>query len=147
MVEVRLGSAAPERSLRLFDYQQDDPYIGGFRVGISAEGLDAEFSIVTGQGDGLDEFVADLAADFRGWEGERLWRSLEDTLALAATWRSGGHVRLGWTARRYGRGWCGGPLWSVGVEFILEAGEQLAGLAADLEDFFRSGVPGGDGSA
>lgn len=43
----------------------------------------------------LPEFATSLAADWRGWEGARGWRSLYDELELDARHDGRGHVRLG----------------------------------------------------
>nr|WP_243436611.1 DUF6228 family protein [Streptomyces sp. FH025] len=78
----------------------------------------------------MADFLGRLAADFRGWDGERTWRT--NHLALRAVFRSGGHVALTWrlipwTIRE--------DAWEACVTTRLEAGEQLSALAADLREF------------
>lgn len=131
-----MSASDPARTLRLSGYEQHDPYFGGFGVEITAERLTASFSIGTSHGDGLAEFLFGLAQDFRGWQGTRSWRSLENDLTLAAGYESGGHVRLTWTARRFGWNWHEDIHWSVSVEFVREAGEEMLDLAREVSSFF-----------
>jgi hypothetical protein len=35
-------------------------------------------------GDGLDSFLASLAADWQGWEGTRTWNTLEHGMSIEA---------------------------------------------------------------
>ncbi|MFE3116564.1 DUF6228 family protein [Streptomyces niveus] len=44
-----------------------------------------------------DRFSFD--ADYRGWDGERSWRTDDADLTVAAVFRSGGYVGLTWTMR------------------------------------------------
>ncbi len=77
----------------------------------------------------LVPFLEQLAADYRGWDGERSWQTNDRDLAVSAVFRSGGHVGLTWTLRpgpKAARGW------SASVTTWLEAGEQMASLAADV---------------
>ena len=61
-------------------------------------GLDAVAKVYHhGAGDGLAEFIAGIAADWRGWEGSRSWESVEGTFALDAESDRTGHITL--TAR------------------------------------------------
>jgi uncharacterized protein DUF6228 len=71
--------------------------------------------------------MQELADDFRGWDGTRSWRSLEDQLRIEATWQSGGHVRLLFHLTP-----SVDDKWTVSVAFTLEAGEELRTLSKDL---------------
>lgn len=77
-------------------------------------------------------FLEELATDYRGWDGERSWHTDDRDLAVSAVFRSGGNVGLTWTLRPWPQP-CGG--WSVSVTTWLEAGEQMASLAADMRYF------------
>ncbi|MFB6951564.1 DUF6228 family protein [Streptomyces niveus] len=74
-----------------------------------------------------DRFSFD--ADYRGWDGERSWRTDDADLTVAAVFRSGGYVGLTWTASGGG--------WGASVTTWLEAGEQVAALAAGIRQFLR----------
>ncbi|WP_425464086.1 DUF6228 family protein [Nocardia pseudobrasiliensis] len=68
---------------------------------------------------GLLEFLDGLAADFRGWTGERIWRT--NHLTLDASFGSGGHIQLDWTL-------CPttiSPPWRTTVTTCIEAGEPV----------------------
>ncbi|MFE0737736.1 DUF6228 family protein [Streptomyces sp. NPDC058855] len=91
---------------------------------------------------GLAPFLEELAADFRGWEGERTWGTHDRDLSVAAVFSSGGHVGLTWTLRPWpdaARGW------SASVTTWLEAGEQMTSLAADLRHFLAPAPGQGQG--
>ncbi|MEV0963884.1 DUF6228 family protein [Streptomyces sp. NPDC049910] len=81
---------------------------------------------------GLAPFPEELAADYRGWDGERSWQTNDRDLAVSAVFRSGGHVGLTWTLRPWPQV-AGG--WGASVTTWLEAGEQTASLAADIRHF------------
>lgn len=80
---------------------------------------------------GLSRFFAELAQDWRGWNGERRWESLEGDLSLVATHDGLGTVTL--TARLRT-----GPLathrWDASADLLLDAGsfDQLTRQAEDL---------------
>jgi hypothetical protein len=80
----------------------------------------------------LAPFLEELAADYRGWDGARSWQTNDRDLAVSAVFRSGGHVGLTWTLRPWPKA-AGG--WSASVTTWLEAGEQIASLAADIRHF------------
>lgn len=131
-----LTSRASERQARLAftSYLPGDGYISEFTVTANAEGLTATAPVLTTPGDGygLPGFMKQLADDFRGWEGIRSWRSLEDQLRVEAAWHDGGHVSLLFhmTPSVYDK-------WAVTVEFTLEAGEELCRLGEDLASFMQ----------
>ncbi|MFI5643238.1 DUF6228 family protein [Kitasatospora sp. NPDC051705] len=131
----------PTTQVRLSDRYFPDEYGTGFAMDLRAEGLQARLgSVVTWLWD--DEYLADfldaLAADFRGWEGERTWSTHH--LALRAVFRPGGHVGLTWTLRpRSTRE----DSWAASVTTWLEGGEQLTALAADVRRFLDRGDPAG----
>lgn len=75
-------------------------------------------------------FIQQLVDDFRGWEGTRSWRSLEDQLRIDATWTGGGHVELSFRLTPSVQ-----DKWAVNVRFTLEAGEELRSLRDGLAAF------------
>ncbi|MFJ4839374.1 DUF6228 family protein [Streptomyces sp. NPDC088746] len=80
----------------------------------------------------LAPFLEGLAADYRGWDGERNWQTIDRDLAVTAVFRSGGYVGLTWTLRPWPTA-AGG--WAASVTTWLEAGEQMASLASDIRQF------------
>ncbi|AEM84092.1 DUF6228 family protein [Streptomyces violaceusniger] len=82
----------------------------------------------------LAPFLEELARDFRGWDGERVWQNNDHDLTLRAVFRSGGHVGLTWTLRPWPTA-AGG--WEGSVTTWLEAGEQMSALATDLRHFLH----------
>lgn len=91
-------------------------------------------AVETWGGDGLDTFLASLAEDFRGWQGERTWHSLCHDLTLSAEHHSGGHVRLRWAISD------GEPTeeWRFETSTWHQAGEDMRTLAADIRVFIAS---------
>ncbi|MFF7238433.1 DUF6228 family protein [Streptomyces collinus] len=80
----------------------------------------------------LTTFLDALAADYRGWDGERSWQTNDRDLTVSAVFRSGGHVGLTWALRPWPQA-AGG--WGASVTTWLEAGEQMASLAAHVRQF------------
>jgi hypothetical protein len=80
----------------------------------------------TGFGD-LAAFFGRLAADWRGWDGERVWESLEHDLRLAAT--HDGHVQLAVQLLQRPE-WQAG--WSAAAVISLEPGEEMTRVAEDV---------------
>ncbi|OMI84888.1 hypothetical protein BSZ07_37305 [Streptomyces sp. M1013] len=105
-----------------------------YAVELWAPGLTARVDEVVAwnRGSGLVPFLEELAADYRGWDGERNWQSDDRDLAVSAVFRSGGYVGLSWALRPWPKR-AGG--WSASVTTWVEAGEQLASLAAEIRHF------------
>lgn len=127
--ELTVGSGVTFR-----ERYKPDEYVVGFCVNVEADGLSAQLhGVELGVWDHvqLDDFVGKLAADFRGWDGERVWKSAQ--LSLGATFHSGGHVELTWRLRP-------DPVqgdWRLCFPTWLEAGEAMLRLASDLRHFLR----------
>ncbi|MFF0390284.1 DUF6228 family protein [Kitasatospora sp. NPDC004615] len=110
-----------------------------FAVEVSAAGLAARVEEVVGwvgAADGLAGFLAGLAEEFRGWDGERVWATYDRDLTVRAVFRSGGYVGLTWTVRPWRTAQRG---WEASVTTWVEGGEQLAALAADVRAFVDRG--------
>ncbi|MFJ1732505.1 DUF6228 family protein [Streptomyces sp. NPDC088254] len=105
-----------------------------YAVELRAPGLTARVdeAVAWVRDGGLPAFLEGLAADYRGWDGERRRQTDDGDLAVSAVWRSGGHVGLTWTLRPWPRA-AGG--WSASATTWLEAGEQMTSLAADVRRF------------
>ncbi|WP_035804309.1 DUF6228 family protein [Kitasatospora mediocidica] len=125
------GSGASAPAVRLFDWSRAECEVN-FAVEAIDDGVRARVETVTVTvWDGMSEFFDGLARDFRGWEGERTW--VNNHLAVTATFGSGGHVYLGWTLRS---GFFPGD-WHCTVTTVIEAGEGMTAVAADLREFLR----------
>jgi len=106
---------------------------GGFVVEADTEGLTVTRSVFMLEmgWDALISFFDDLAASWRGWEGEKVWASIEHDLRLTAVEDDLGHVRLSFTIRN-------GPIpsWTVQVlDVIVDAGEELSALARAVSEW------------
>ncbi|MBJ6630586.1 DUF6228 family protein [Streptomyces sp. SS10] len=112
---------------------EDDPTLG-FLVTAHGRWGSVATAVETWDGDGLDTFLASLAEDFRGWQGERTWHSLCHDLTLSAEHRSGGYVQLRWVISD------GAPTeeWRFETSTWHEAGEGMRTLAADIRAFIGS---------
>ncbi|MFF1359185.1 DUF6228 family protein [Streptomyces sp. NPDC058297] len=86
----------------------------------------------------LAGFLSELTTNYQGWEGERTWQTHDGDVAISATFRSGGRIGLSWTLRPWSDA-SGG--WTASVTTWLEAGEQMASLAADVRHFLTAGSP------
>ncbi|MFE0135695.1 DUF6228 family protein [Streptomyces sp. NPDC059037] len=137
---VSAGDAGP-RAIRLhftepthpFPEDGDDPLLD-FLVRARGEFVNVEVSVRTWRGDGLDSFLAELAEDFRGWEGARTWGSLEHDLTLSAEHSPGGYVRLTWGLHDRPPS----DEWHFAATTVHAAGEDMRRLAADIRAFLAS---------
>ena len=105
----------------------------GFAVEARAEGLHADLlgaEVWVWDEAWLPDFISQLAADYRGWTGERTWQT--NHLAVRATFHSRGHVALTWDLQP----WVSrSDAWRASITTWLEAGEQMSHLASDLRAF------------
>jgi Family of unknown function (DUF6228) len=129
-VEFRPDEAA-EPVIRL-TYEPADPDFGTLVVDVRAEGLSCDVGVVTARGDGLDDFMASLAADWRGWDGLRSWDALENGMTIEATHRRS-RVELLFIVRRdYKR-----DAWQVRLPVLIAPGESLSELAKAIASLFE----------
>ncbi|MFF9977989.1 DUF6228 family protein [Streptomyces erythrochromogenes] len=122
------------------DRRSSDGHCVHYCVAVEAPGMRARLDDAVawiGDGGDLAPFLEGLAADFTGWDGERCWQTNDRDLAVSAVFRSGGYIALTWTLRPW-RHDAGG--WGASVTTRLEAGEQMASLAADLRHFLEDGA-------
>jgi hypothetical protein len=120
-------------SVRLLDRHFIDEDETVFTIEAHADGLHAcirDVSVAVWDREYLSTFLQDLAADFRGWAGERSWSTSH--LALRAVFHSGGHVELTWILRPWSSG---KDVWEASLTTWVEGGEQLTALAADVGTF------------
>jgi hypothetical protein len=105
-----------------------------FLASVSATGIRAQARVGRYMAQRLDDLFAYLAANWKGWTGERTWESLEGELRLAATCDRTGHVRINIHLHD------GAPaLWKVNTSVMVEAG-QLERLAEEAVAFDREFV-------
>ncbi|MFB7755683.1 DUF6228 family protein [Streptomyces sp. NPDC056121] len=117
---------------RSFPEERDDLMLD-FLVTAEGESARIEVMVRTWAGDGLDVFLAGLAEEFRGWDGTRTWRSLEDDLTLAAE-HAGSHVRLTWALHdRFPD-----DEWRFEATTRHAPGEDMRRLAVEMRTFLES---------
>ncbi|MEV0647487.1 DUF6228 family protein [Phytomonospora sp. NPDC050363] len=103
-------------------------YIGGrFVVDITGD-VAATTTGIFFAGDTLGRFLTGLADDFRGWTGQRVWRSPDTELHVAATHDKLGHIHLAWTLTDGQLD----PGWKLTTATTVDAGEDMQRLAADV---------------
>ncbi|WP_425436151.1 DUF6228 family protein [Luteimicrobium subarcticum] len=73
---------------------EHDPYLTGLLFHAVGDGARVEAPVLLIGSTELPQFFRGLYDDFRGWEGDRVWRSLEDELRVTA--HHDGHVHLRW---------------------------------------------------
>ena len=117
--------------LLLHDVKRADGEIWWCTARLTVPGLVAEKERVSGHYAvtfrDLIEFFQQMAADWRGWDGSRVYESLEHDLRLEAT-HEGSHVRLDVTLRQSSQA----DGWRVSATLRLEPGEQLSRAAVDV---------------
>jgi len=77
----------------------------------------------------LPDFFAELAENWKGWDGEKVWRAMEDECRLNASMSKTGHVILKTTLNLYRYQWRAMP------EIMIEAG-QLDSIDKHVREFF-----------
>jgi Family of unknown function (DUF6228) len=110
-----------------------DGYVREARVEIRADGLAAHtIATLDYSPETLAAFFNQLAADWRGWEGERRWKALEG-MAIEARHNGRAHVLVAVTIEHSWYTSAGEKdAWSARVVIALEAGEQLTAVARQL---------------
>lgn len=124
-----LKSAQDGTTLELFGRLGDN-----FLARLAGPNLEATATVYDHEPADLKHFFADLAANWKGWRGQKQWKSLEGELQLDATIDSTGHVKLSVQMRS-------GPYpfdWRLSAALLLEAG-QLDRIAHTVASFLDDG--------
>ena len=87
--------------------------MGGLEAALAAYELDPPRDLATT----LADFLASLGRDWRGWDGEREWESLEGDIRLRARHNGLGTVELRVALYKYEE-----PSWSAAGILTLDAG-------------------------
>ena len=93
---------------------------------VRAPGLSVSATAYDDRFGDLAQFFEGLADSWRGWQGERIFSSLEGEFILTA--RHDGHVRLGVRLQRVD----GPGTWTVSTEVTVDPGEDVASAARDV---------------
>jgi hypothetical protein len=106
------------------------PTIDSFGIELVSDGLTASRFVYVHSFDldALAGFFEDLADSWKGWDGEKSWRSIEHELLITATSDALGHCLLTFTLRD-------GPndTWKTTVSgFTIGAGEDMAVVAREM---------------
>ena len=106
-----------------------DGTIDYLTVTAELQGLHASKSVYDFDGwSGLLFFFEELALNWRGWDGDKNFDSLEGDFRLSA--KHDGHVRVTFELREFDR-----PTpWTATGELTLDPGEELAAAAESLRD-------------
>jgi len=133
-----IQSASRAGSLEFFERTPPDPRmpIERFKVRLIDPDLSAAGRVYVGHGDlHPAPLFAQMSANWKGWQGEYMWESLNGELSLRCVQDRTGHVSIGVELRS-------GPTesdWAVRSTVMAEAG-QLEELARQAVLFFgRSG--------
>jgi hypothetical protein len=113
-------------------------YVAYMRIELHDRGLEAAGEVTLSWAPDDSEtdlvlFLQGLADGWRGWTGERRWRSLDGQMEIDARHDGIGRVTLGATLRQDTLGADG---WSARVPVDLEPGEQMGRLVADVRALF-----------
>lgn len=120
--------------VRLWNHDPGDEYVPYWCIELLADGFSAvRHDIALIGTPALAEFVAELADAFEGWQGIRTWCNADGDFRLEARHERGGHVRLGWHITT---GWVvvRRGAWTASATVVLEAGEEMRQLAADIAE-------------
>jgi hypothetical protein len=97
------------------------------RARVTSPGLDVARDVYQYGGyEGLATLFEGMAEQWRGWDGEREYYSLEGDLEIVGT--HDGHVRLALRLNQHS----GPGVWTVRATAVLDPGEDLAAAATSL---------------
>jgi hypothetical protein len=82
----------------------------------------------------LANLFQSIAEEWRGWQGEKKWSSIEGELAVAATSDRLGHISLAVEMRQ---NYEQGEPWKLKATIIVDAG-QLDAIARNAKQFFQA---------
>ncbi len=103
-------------------------------VTVKGPDLQAGLSVYAGLESGFDHLVSyfeDLERGFAGWQGERVFESIERDFRIAAI--HDGRIRLSVRLSQY----VTRNSWTVETTVVLEAGEELSRAVRDLAGLVR----------
>ncbi|AXB31532.1 MULTISPECIES: DUF6228 family protein [Vibrio] len=108
-----------------------DGWMEHYTLSLSGRGMTSSVRVVNQPyGDGPSDFFKQLAEEWQGWDGEKVWSSLEGEYSMSAKSDLTGHVYLNFQI--YSN--LTEPYWSVQVVIILETG-QLDSIATRLSEY------------
>ncbi|WP_051275042.1 DUF6228 family protein [Cellulomonas sp. URHD0024] len=122
---------------KAYPYGPDDPHVGGMIVRATGRDVRIEQQVILVESGGPADFLIGLYADFRGWTGERVWRSLEDELRITAQHDGRVHLRWELTHAPYRE-----SPWTFAVGTRHGAGEDIRQLAEAFETLLGRPVGG-----
>lgn len=129
---LTIESSSNDARLELRQTPDSGHEVGLYAVRLTVAGLQAQADVYFYGDDGLPQFVADLARDWRGWSGRREWNSLEGQLTLDAE-----HDGLGTVEMIAGLTPDAAFLpWRASAVLHVDPG-ALDGAAASVARFFR----------
>jgi len=139
MDELRFPTFEPGEGLTFSEptiYSDSRGKVESFRVTVEAAGLTASTVVWNSYDDGFErlaKYFERMAADFRGWDGDRVWEQAEPPLSFAAR-----HDRISRISLevRLDQLQVEGP-WSATVRLTLDPGTALDGTTRGLRRFLR----------
>ena len=121
-----------EFGITLCEPLRSEGWLESFVVHIQEPGLSATARVENSRAiQGPEIFFQDIAQDWRGWDGEKTWHSLDGELDLTATSDLRGHI----TIRVQLQPTAGPEGWRVTSYAYAEAG-QLDSLSRRVAQFF-----------
>jgi hypothetical protein len=134
MDRFRITSPFDTSSLEFYERTPSDPQhpVERFKVRVTDQDLVAEGRVYAGYANTHPApLFAQLASNWKGWQGEFVWESLEGELALRCSQDRAGHVfiRVSLSSGHTDQAW------NVRATIMAEAG-QLEELARSAEVFF-----------
>lgn len=118
-----------------------DPYLEReVSVSLDVPGLSASATLPWYLVDppGVAAFFRDIDRHWTGWEGEKRFGTVEDTLCLSASHDGLGHIRL-WI--RFANGWPGDADFKIGAALAFDVGSAAAAAQA-IENWVSDVWPG-----
>jgi hypothetical protein len=128
MHEMEIKSAHSGARLRFFELRGDY-----FRAALTSNMYSGSLKVCAyTDAHGLADLFQDMAANWQGWNGKKVWASIEGEFSLSCTHDKLGHITIDVMMNEdFGSR----ETWNLRASLVIEAG-QLEAIAAHAKEFF-----------
>lgn len=131
LAELWIGEPSSESNLRLLAGGEGWPEY--FLAQLKASGLSCRARVSTHDPSGCNQMsrvFAEMNQSWKGWEGEKVWRSTDGELELKFSMSATGAIRI--DVRLRDSGMCD---WKVATTLAAQSGDELSRLARQAARF------------
>ena len=135
MDEVIIPPSSGHVGLRFFNPERNPTgELDYFSIEISNPTISGTTRVYAFQSDGLSTLFDEMARDWRGWDGQKKWESLEGELSLSSSSDGKGHILIEVIAQESVHP----DSWRIKAMIMIEAG-QIDRYAKQISFFLAGG--------